>query len=662
MKLSLVWLHQHSVQRKLLLVILGTCCASLLAAGVALFAYVTFAQRQSFENDAAALAEIIAANSAGPVAFADRDAAMELMISLKAKEQIVGAVIQLPNGETFSQLGRTEMLESGKLPSARQVWQEHSLLIQSRSIVLRGEVIGTLRLISDFGPVYGQFFRTYALVFALVFAGAVSLGIALTTRARRVITDPIRSLADSVKEMSENPDYSALANKAAGGEMRQITNAFNVMVDRVKAGTELAKEIGERRRVEMALRESEERFRSLFQNAPVGLYRSNSEGRFLMANQAMVLLLGYQSFEELAGVDIMNDICVVPGYRRHFQECIERIGMVDETEVQWRRRDGKVIHVRESAKAVRDAAGLVIYSEGCVEDITARKEAAAELQRLNGELVAASRTAGMAEVATGVLHNVGNVLNSVSVSAQLVREQLSRSKFASLQQGVALMVEHAPQLGAFLTTDPKGKLLPGFLSKVTQHVAGEHERWHAELRQLQANIEHMKEIVAMQQSYARHSDVSEPLAAAELVEDALRMNRAGLERHQVHVERDYQDVPPVIVDRHKVLQILINLIRNAKYALDDSPSPEKRLTLKIYKNGSGRVKILVSDNGVGIPKENLTRIFQHGFTTRSNGHGFGLHSGAIAAKELGGDLIVASDGPGLGATFTLELPVAGSKN
>jgi C4-dicarboxylate-specific signal transduction histidine kinase len=268
----------------------------------------------------------------------------------------------------------------------------------------------------------------------------------------------------------------------------------------------------------------------------------------------------------------------------------------------------------------------------------------------------------MAEVATGVLHNVGNVLNSVGVSAQLLRDQLSRSKFTSLQQGVALMQANGPQLGSFLTDDPKGRLLPGFLAKVTQHVAGEHERWLAELRQLQANIEHMKEVVAMQQDYARVSDASEPLVAAELLEDALRMNLAAFDRHHIQVQRDYADVPLVMVDKHKVLQILINLIRNAKYALDDGGSPEKQLKLKIYKNGSGRVKIVVADNGQGIPKENLTRIFQHGFTTRRDGHGFGLHSGAIAAKELGGELVVQSDGPGLGATFTLELPVAGGNN
>lgn len=662
MKHLFAWLHAQTVHRKLLLIILATSTVSMLVAGGALFAYLTFAQRQSFERDATALAEIIAVNCAGSVAFADRSAAMGIMLSLKAKEQIVGAAIWLPNGESLVRIGRAGPGKQAVKLEPGGEWKNGTYFVQTSPIFVRGEQIGTLQMISDFEPVYAQFFRSYVLVFVLTFAGALYIGFMLTQRARRVISDPIQNLADSVRVMSENPGHAKSPVRVAGGEVGEIADAFHLMANRVKAGAQLEKEVAERRRVELALRESEERFRSLFDNAPVGLYRATTDGRFLMANRAMLNLLAYPSFEELAQVDIMNHVCVIPNYRNNFRECLEHIGMVEETEVQWRRLDGKVIYVRESAKVVRDAAGKMIYYEGCVEDITARKEAAAELQRLHRELVDTSRAAGMAEVATGVLHNVGNVLNSVGVSAQLLRDQLSRSRFTSLQQGVALMQANGPQLGSFLTDDPKGRLLPGFLAKVTQHVAGEHERWLAELRQLQANIEHMKEVVAMQQDYARVSDVSEPLVAAELLEDALRMNLAAFDRHHIQVQRDYADVPLVMVDKHKVLQILINLIRNAKYALDDGGSPEKQLKLKIYKNGSGRVKIVVADNGQGIPKENLTRIFQHGFTTRRDGHGFGLHSGAIAAKELGGELVVQSDGPGLGATFTLELPVAGGNN
>jgi C4-dicarboxylate-specific signal transduction histidine kinase len=125
----------------------------------------------------------------------------------------------------------------------------------------------------------------------------------------------------------------------------------------------------------------------------------------------------------------------------------------------------------------------------------------------------------------------------------------------------------------------------------------------------------------------------------------------------VQVVREYTAAPSVPVDKHKVLQVLVNLVRNAKFALNDSGRKDKRLTVRVETDGDGFVKLSVIDNGVGIPPEHLTRIFEHGFTTRKNGHGFGLHSGALAAKDLGGSLHVHSDGPGRGATFTLTLPL-----
>jgi signal transduction histidine kinase len=140
------------------------------------------------------------------------------------------------------------------------------------------------------------------------------------------------------------------------------------------------------------------------------------------------------------------------------------------------------------------------------------------------------------------------------------------------------------------------------------------------------------------------------------------MNATALERHAVKTVRQYDAHPPVIqADKHKILQILVNLIRNAKQACDDSGKPDKQIVIRVY-NGNGTVKISTSDNGVGIPPENLERIFNHGFTTRKNGHGFGLHNSALAAKEMGGVLRVASPGSGQGAEFTLELPVSKQEN
>ena len=159
----------------------------------------------------------------------------------------------------------------------------------------------------------------------------------------------------------------------------------------------------------------------------------------------------------------------------------------------------------------------------------------------------------------------------------------------------------------------------------------------------------------MQQSYARISGVIETVKITDLVEDALRLNQGALQRHGVGVIREYEDVPPVDVEKHKILQILVNLVRNAKYACDESVRTDKLMTLRVTRSDE-LIKISIIDNGIGIPPENLTRIFNHGFTTRKEGHGFGLHSAVLAAMEMGGSLTVHSDGPDKGAIFTLELP------
>jgi PAS domain S-box-containing protein len=320
--------------------------------------------------------------------------------------------------------------------------------------------------------------------------------------------------------------------------------------------------------------------------------------------------------------------------------------------------DGRTSWALTSKMPLLDEHGLIIGTFGLSKDVTATKQMEVDLENAHKALVDASRAAGMAEVATGVLHNVGNVLTSLNVSATLLATGLRESKAGSLQKVAALLHEHAGDLGEFLTHDPKGRRVPEFLDSLATHAVAERDRLLAELAAMQQHIDHIKEIVAMQQAYATMVSVVEPLEPATLLEDALCMNAGALVRHDVRVVREFDPAPRVIAEKAKVLQILVNLIRNAKYACDDSGRAEKILTLRIGSRAEGRVLLSVQDNGVGIPPENLTRIFAHGFTTRKSGHGFGLHSSANAAREMGGTLIVTSDGPDCGATFTLELPAA----
>ena len=291
------------------------------------------------------------------------------------------------------------------------------------------------------------------------------------------------------------------------------------------------------------------------------------------------------------------------------------------------------------------------------DQVAAKERAHTELTQAQRSLMLASRQAGMAEVATGVLHNVGNVLNSVNVSTTLLRDQVRRSEAHTLVKAAAVLKQKNGDLGAFLISDPKGKLMPELIVQVAEQIQKEQECASHELEQLAKNVDHLKDIIATQQSYARVAGVVEKVSLVSLVDDALQINLAALARHEVRVIRRFEEVPPMMVDKHKVLQILINLIRNAKYALDESRPDEKRLTITIARMDGGRVMVQVEDNGIGIPAENLTRIFSHGFTTRPNGHGFGLHLGALNAREMGGSLSAASEGTGRGATFSLILPL-----
>ncbi|WP_339482805.1 MULTISPECIES: DAHL domain-containing protein [unclassified Pseudomonas] len=297
---------------------------------------------------------------------------------------------------------------------------------------------------------------------------------------------------------------------------------------------------------------------------------------------------------------------------------------------------------------------LQVSNERLEERVQERTQ---ELKEAERELVDAARMAGMAEIATNVLHNVGNVLNSVNISAELVTRKLRNSKTLGLTKAVKMMNEHAEDLGQFITLDEKGRLLPRYFNELVDSIAAEQAVLIDELAQLTKSIDHIKEIVTTQQTYAGAARLIEPLNVSNLFEDALRMNSGALSRHHVTVIKEYQDVPAIMGDKHRLLLILINLISNAKIAMSHISEHPREMTLGIRILDETTLCLSVKDRGEGIAPENLARIFNHGFTTRKDGHGFGLHSCALAAVEMNGRLYVHSDGPGQGALFTLEVPL-----
>jgi signal transduction histidine kinase len=279
------------------------------------------------------------------------------------------------------------------------------------------------------------------------------------------------------------------------------------------------------------------------------------------------------------------------------------------------------------------------------------------LEEQTKQLVEASRAAGMAEVATGVLHNVGNVLNSVNVSAELIAEQLRGSGLANLQKAVALLEARQEDPTAARTSDGQRSKVLLYLAELSKRLVGDNEAMLGEVEQLRARLEHIKTIIASQQRFAKSTSVVERFSVGDLIRDAWAIVDSKQQTKSIERSIEWEGVDEVVTDRHLVLQILVNLIANAVDSLAASANVHKVLDVVARSNGDGRLRIDVRDNGMGVPAESATKIFAHGFTTKKNGHGFGLHNACNAAQALGGSLECQSAGAGRGALFTLDLPV-----
>jgi PAS domain S-box-containing protein len=392
------------------------------------------------------------------------------------------------------------------------------------------------------------------------------------------------------------------------------------------------------------------------EQSPSSVVITDARGRIEYVNPKFTRLTGY-TLEEVLGKNpriLKSGDMALEGYKAMWKTITT--GGEWRGELHNRKKNGDYYWEFASISPILDEHGVTTHFVAVKEDITERKEAEAELKETHRKLVEASRRAGMAEVAVEVLHNVGNLLNSVNVSANLVIDRIGELDIAMLGKAVALLEEHSADLGSFLTHDSRGRMLPGFLIQFARQMAEREKLALAELQSLCNHLDQIKGFVAMQQGYTKAPIAAESTSIAELAEESLRICRETLAQAKIRVVREYHDVPSVNVDRHKILPILVNLVLNAQHACVQSGRDDGLLNVRLIGR-EGRIRISVTDNGIGIPAENLRSIFVPRPAHPEAGRGFSLHRGALAAQEMGGLLLAHSDGPGRGAVFTLELPV-----
>jgi PAS domain S-box-containing protein len=439
-----------------------------------------------------------------------------------------------------------------------------------------------------------------------------------------------------------------LGGKAKNGEEPFLKEENDLL----NAVAEWLGSIAERKKAEEKL----QLFRNLIERSNDCIFAVEPKwGRFLDVNNRACDSLGYTR-KELLNMMTIKDIEVSMPDDSDWQKQVEKLK--DKKDIvkqgRYKRKDGSTFFVETSLKLVTQEKQDYIIA--IARDITERKRAEVKLKTAQEKLLETAREVGMAEVATGVLHNVGNVLNSVSVTAESIQKRVRSSKISYLSDVVGLFEENASELGTFMTNEERGKKIPAFLANLSKELVDEQQRCLEALEELTKHVQHVGDIIQLQQSHSKTKGLIEPSSIVELVEDTLKINAETITRNNVEVKRDIANLPTLLLDRHKVLQILTNLISNAIYALSISNRDDKVLKICVQEPKSGHLRIDVCDNGIGIPKENLTRIFEHGFTTKKRGHGFGLHSTALSANELDGSIKVHSDGPGKGAVFTVELP------
>jgi len=415
-------------------------------------------------------------------------------------------------------------------------------------------------------------------------------------------------------------------------------------------------DITERNKERQTLEESTRRFNMATRAARVGVFERDTNFEVLWWSETMWQLFGQDPATFVPSNEAWLQLIHPQDRDRIRTESIHLTQSRGGINLQYRMilPDGEIRHFQSIGAPTEPTGGAVERIGGVTFDVTERVKAEEREQTLQHRLRESSHQAGMAEIASGALHNVGNILNSLGTANITARRGLKGLRLERLDQATALLRDNRNTLAAFLTDDERGRQLPDYLPALSAHMSASSLLIKAELETTEKLLHHLRDVVSAQQELARFGGRHEWLRMDELVETALLVQASELA--QTEIEREYADLPPVLADRHKVLMIVVNLISNARDAVQTGAPGRCRIQVKLALDGD-HVRLEVADSGIGMSAEVLAQLWRFGFTTKKNGHGFGLHNSANTAHEMGATLTAHSDGIGRGSCFTLRLPI-----
>ena len=534
--------------------VLATCAVAVSVACAAFLAYDRITYRDGLADRLRTQSVVVGTNTTAALAFGDQETARQLLGALEAEPIIEAACLYDARGAavaSYIRAGGPGVCPARPSDEASSVMGD-ALLVASE-IRHQREVIGQVVLISDLDLVDSRTMSFLAIV-GIVMVVSLVVAFAMATRLMGAVVRPVLTLAETAKHVSRTRDYSVRAARQSSDEVGALTEAFNVMLDEIETGeralqaarADLERRVVDRTRdleqavesaqhVAESLRLSEEQLRFLSDHVPVGIFRTDGAGLLTYANQRLLDILGMDSVAST--VERWEQVIHPDDHESVMADWLATLSTGAELARELRFQiAGEVRWVAVLTRQLLDRDGQP-QIVGTVADVTERKHAERERERMSVERLEMSRQAGMAEVATGVLHNVGNVLNSINVASSVLHNRLRNSSAGQLGKAVALLDQNRPRLAEYLTSDARGVHLVPFLGALAGRLESERTELLGEMATISENIEHIKQIIATQQTFARSGGLTELVDLAELIDGAVAVSlpETGAARHSIQV-------------------------------------------------------------------------------------------------------------------------------